>query len=152
MLKKIFSFTFFAIGLVILLCIFMPEAFAQMAQIGETDTVSSFDRLVGTLKTLFYSGRNLVFILSGFSLLWAAYTWIQKPGDFDWKNVIWFLIALVILATIGIIIDAAVFGVADMAGFREVTPTGSIEMSVPNGFDGLRNQMFLENTGNWSNY
>ncbi len=153
MLKKIIPCAFFAIILTIFIEVFAPDAFAQtpaISQIGTSDTASSFDRLVATLKTLFYSGRNLIFILSAFSLMWAIYGWISKPGDFDWKNIIWFMIALAILATIGVFIDAAVFGVAEMVpGFQEVTQNGAVDFTISNEFDALRNKLRLDNTGYW---
>lgn len=120
---------------------FISPVFAQ-----STLYTESFEKLVTTLKTLFYSGRNLIFILSAFSLLWMFYGFVTK-GAVDWKNLIWFIVALVLLASIGYVIDAVVFGVTDMTGFYEMTDDGLSDMKISN--EVLRGSVYLENIGKW---
>ena len=120
---------------------FISPVFAQ-----STLYTESFEKLVTTLKTLFYSGRNLIFILSAFSLLWMFYGFVTK-GAVDWKNLIWFIVALVLLASIGYVIDAVVFGVTDMTGFYEMTDDGLSDMKISN--EVLRGSVYLENVGKW---
>ena len=127
MFKK---FLFFSIIFVILFNI--EGAFAQSVLYTE-----SFERLITTLKTLFYSGRNLIFILSAFSLLWMFYGFVTK-GAIDWKNLVWFITALVLLGSIGIVIDTVVFGVTDMTGFYEMTDSGVTDIKV------LRDSVYLD--------
>ena len=118
---------------------FISPAFAQSILYTE-----SFERLITTLKTLFYSGRNLIFILSAFSLLWMSYGFVTK-GAIDWKNLIWFIVALVLLGSIGYVIDAVVFGVTDMTGFYEMTNDGLSDMKISN--EVLRGSVYLESVG-----
>ncbi len=138
MFKK-FLFSVFILSLIINIFDFVTPVFAQ-----STLYTESFEKLVTTLKTLFYSGRNLIFILSAFSLLWMFYGFVTK-GAIDWKNLIWFIVALVLLGSIGYVIDAVVFGVTDMTGFYEMTNDGITDMKISN--EVLRGSVYLESIG-----
>lgn len=105
-----------------------------------------FEKLIDILTELFYSGRNLVFILSSFSLLLMAYNWVTAK-EIDWQSIIWFVVALTVLATAGWFVDAVVYGTYRNYGIYVANETG-MEQDIIYNTDGKAiPRIRLENTG-----
>jgi len=114
---------------------------AELSQVSnEIDSFNPLDRLLTRLYELFHSGRNMVFILSGFSLLLMGYGWATK-GDIDFQSLMWFIIVLSILATAGWFIDAVVYDIASVAGISVQDGNGTVADKIGN------DRIILKNIG-----
>ncbi len=118
----------------------------EVQQIGEITEDDVFTKLVDILTELFYSGRNLIFILSAFSLLLMAYNWVTAK-EIDWQSIIWFVVALTVLATAGWFVDAVVYGTYRNYGVYVAGETGMQADTIFNGDNQAIPRIRLENIG-----